>query len=232
MRVILTKTYTIEAAHRAFHCGDAGLRLHGHTFRIEIAVEGEMAPDAAWLMDYGEISSAFAPLRARLDHANLNDLEGLEDAPLPAIAAWIEERLRPALPMLKHVRVHADTDPEFKPVRLAADTAQGLPERIGFVFSAAQSLPHLPEDHPCRQLHGHTYRVEVGARDLERLEPHLRGVHAGLDHGCLNDVPGLGEATSERLCAWIWRRLAEQVDDLTVVVVQETDTARCIYHGK
>lgn len=231
MRVVLTKTYTIEAAHRALQCGEAGRRLHGHSFRIEIAVEGEVQAGAGWLLDYGDISKAFAPLRAQLDHACLTDLDGLEDAPLPAIAAWIEQRLRPALPLLKHVRVFADTNPEFKPVRLEADPARDLPERIAFVFSAAQSLPHLPEDHPCRQLHGHTYRVEVGARDLARLEPRLRAVHAVLDHGCLNDVPGLTEATSERLCAWLWQQLAAHVDDLTVVVVQETDTARCIYYG-
>ena len=35
--------------------------------------------------------------------------------------------------------------------------------RIGktFTFAAAHSLPELHDGHKCRQLHGHTYRVEV-----------------------------------------------------------------------
>ena len=57
MRVELVKEFTFEAAHRlprlpAEHkCS----RLHGHSYRVAITVEGEVNALTGWLMDYGEI---------------------------------------------------------------------------------------------------------------------------------------------------------------------------------
>lgn len=232
MRVELVKMYTVEAAHRSFEPGGAGGRLHGHTFRIEIVVAGEVDPVTGWLIDFGDISRAFGPIRDRLDHSCLNEIEGIGNASLSELAGWVKERLEPHLPMLKDVRVTVEGERMFRAAELDADPVRNLPKRLAFTFAAAQSLPHLPEGHPCRKLHGHTYRVEVGARDLGRLACQLRALHTLLDHGNLNDVPGLDAATSERLCGWIWRQLAEVVDDLTVVVIQETDSSRCIYYGE
>lgn len=231
--VRLVKEYYIEAAHRVPESGDeGGMRLHGHSFRIEIIVEGEIDPAYGWAIDFGLITKAFAPLRAQLDHHCLNDIPGIESGWTHALEEWLRVRLAPSLPGLCGVRVSIVGDNAFVPVTLPADAGLRLPPRLRFMFEAAQQLPHLPEEHPCRNLHGHTYRVEVGAKNLVRLEPALRTIYSALDHRCLNDVEGLGEATSERLCEWIWRTLSEHIDDLLVVVVQETATARCIYHGR
>ncbi|HOZ46030.1 MAG TPA: 6-carboxytetrahydropterin synthase [Candidatus Hydrogenedentes bacterium] len=101
-----------------------------------------------------------------------------------------------------------------------------------FTFEAAQSLPHLAEGHPCRRLHGHTYRIEIGAADPARLIEPARQIYNTLDHTYLNHTPGLEAATSERLCQWIWNRLAGEAQGVEAVIVQETETARCIYHGE
>ncbi|MBN2308826.1 MAG: 6-carboxytetrahydropterin synthase, partial [Candidatus Hydrogenedentes bacterium] len=92
-------------------------------------------------------------------------------------------------------------------------------------------LPQLPPEHPCSRLHGHSYRAEVGARDIEGLRPCLAQLYEELDHRCLNDLPGLERATCEVMCRWLWERLSPDVADLTAVVVQETDTSRCAYFG-
>ena len=232
MNVQLVKEFLIEAAHRNTTATGPGERLHGHTFRIEVIVEGEVDPRLGWLIDYGDIKEAFGPLHNQLDHRYLNEIEGLNAASLSDIAAWIQERLARKLPGLKGVRVSTVGDNAFIPVELEADPDRDLPQRIGFTFEAAQRLPNLPDGHPCRNLHGHTYRVEVGAADLARLERPLESIYETFDHRCLNDIPGLDDATSERLCAWIWDKLSNAIDDLEVVIVQETATARCIYHGK
>jgi 6-pyruvoyltetrahydropterin/6-carboxytetrahydropterin synthase len=231
MKVQLIKEFFIEAAHSNPKAGLPASRLHGHSFRIEVIVEGEVDPIRGWLIDYGDIKAAFRPLRDRLDHSNLNEIEGMDDATIADVAAWIEERLAPKLPGLKGVRVSVLGDNGFSPKRVPADPDRDLPERIAFSFDAAQRLPNLPEGHPCRNLHGHTYHVEVGAEDMDGLLGLLAKLHDSLDHRCLNDMPDLDEATSERLCAWIWNKLAADAR-LTVVVVQETATARCIYHGE
>lgn len=107
MRVELVKEFTFEAAHRLPHvppghkCG----RLHGHSFRFEVAVEGEVDPQTGWFVDYGDIKKAAAPLVDRLDHYHLNDVEGLENPTSEILAKWIFDRLKPALPLLSSVTV-------------------------------------------------------------------------------------------------------------------------------
>ena len=58
-----------------------------------------------WILDYGEIKEAAEPLRVRLDHHYLNEIEGLENATSEVLCAWIWERLEPALPSLACVAV-------------------------------------------------------------------------------------------------------------------------------
>ncbi len=109
MRVELIKTFSFEAAHRlprlpATHkCH----RLHGHSFRVEVAVAGVVDPHLGWLLDYAEMTEAFEPLRRDLDHARLNDVPGLENATSEHLARYIWDRLAPRLPgLLASVTVH------------------------------------------------------------------------------------------------------------------------------
>jgi 6-pyruvoyltetrahydropterin/6-carboxytetrahydropterin synthase len=225
MRVELVKSFFAEAAHTNVR------GLHGHSYRLDIVTEGEVDPVLGWLIDYGDIKAAFAPLYAQLDHAHLNETPGMSDTSFSGIRTWIVERLKPALPCLRGVRVSILGDGAFKPVVLTPDADTGLPERLRFTFEAAQSLPHLPPGHPCRRLHGHSYCVEAGAGDMGELHGCARDLYDALDHRFLNDIPGLDAATSERLCRWIWRRIEPRCPDLAVVAVQETTTARCAYYG-
>jgi 6-pyruvoyltetrahydropterin/6-carboxytetrahydropterin synthase len=104
----LFKVFQIEAAHRLPHvpAGHKCARVHGHSFRIEIHVEGSIDPHLGWVMDYAEIKSAFAPLFDALDHRYLNDIEGLDNPTSELLAQWIWRRLKPTLPALSEVVVH------------------------------------------------------------------------------------------------------------------------------
>lgn len=115
-----------------------------------------------------------------------------------------------------------------------------------FGFEAAHLLPHVPEGHKCRRLHGHSYRVTVtvsgevdaGAGwvvDFAELAHVWRPLHQALDHRYLNDIEGLQNPTSELLAVWIWERFAAGLDHrttLTAVEVAETCTSRCVYRGR
>jgi len=225
MQVELVKQFVAEAAH----ANDKG--LHGHSYRIDLVVRGETDPALGWLIDFGRIKCCFAPLYDQLDHRFLNEVDGMADTSLAGVRQWIRARLEPDLPGLADVRVGIEGACEFRPETVPADADAGLPARVRMTFEAAQSLPDLPEGHPCRELHGHTYRVEVGASDLGCVREALRGLYDALDHRYLNEVAGLESATSERMCQWIWDRVAPDVPGLEVVVVQETATARCVYYG-
>jgi len=232
MQVRLIKEFYFEAAHAVPGSGVKGERLHGHSFRVELFVEGITEPEMGWLIDFGDIRRAFRPLLDQLDHSVINEIEGMDDPSLDGIAAWIKMRLALEIPQLADVLVTVQGDNYFNPVVLAADPLRDLPARVKFTFEAAQSLPQLPEGHPCRRMHGHSYRVEIGAGNLEGLDKPIRALYDDLDHRSLNDIAGLKYATCEVICKWIWDRLAQEVDDLTAVAVQETTTARCIYYGK
>jgi len=103
----ITRSFSFDAAHRlprvpADHpCG----RLHGHTYTATLVLEGPVGAESGWIVDFGEIKAAFAPLRERLDHACLNDIAGLENPTAELLARWIHEQLALALPLLVEVRV-------------------------------------------------------------------------------------------------------------------------------
>jgi 6-pyruvoyltetrahydropterin/6-carboxytetrahydropterin synthase len=107
MRARLTKSFHFEAAHwlprvSAGHkCG----RLHGHSYEVVLGVEGEVDPDLGWVVDFAAIKQAFRPLLELLDHACLNEIEGLENSTAEILAVWIYTRLKPALPQLTDVTI-------------------------------------------------------------------------------------------------------------------------------
>ena len=103
----LRKTFQFEAAHllprlpKTHKCR----RLHGHSFEAEIAVAGECDLKLGWVMDYADITEAFNPIWARLDHNYLNQIRGLENPTSENIAFWIWRKLKPRLPLLIEVVV-------------------------------------------------------------------------------------------------------------------------------
>ncbi|UCH53714.1 MAG: 6-carboxytetrahydropterin synthase QueD [Pseudomonadota bacterium] len=101
----LFKVFTIEAAHHLPHVpeGHKCRRLHGHSFNVEVHIEGPVDPHAGWVQDFADISRAFAPLYEQLDHRYLNDITGLENPTSEVLARWIWQRLKPALPLLSHI---------------------------------------------------------------------------------------------------------------------------------
>jgi len=231
VRSELVKQFFVESAHVNAHGDDKTSRIHGHSYRIDVVVEGEVSPAAGWVVDFGDIKKAFRPLYETMDHHSLEGIVDLPDTTLGGVRKWLSGKLRAAVPSLRDVRVRIMGDCAYRPCVLDADPWQELPVRVGFSFEAAHHLPMTPEGHKCHRLHGHSYRVEVAAAQIDPLLESLHDVYCRLDHRCLNDVPGLENATSEILSQWIWNRIAPAAPNMRAVIVQETCTARCAYFG-
>ena len=114
--------------------------------------------------------------------------------------------------------------------------------RKTFQFEAAHLLPHLPENHKCRRLHGHSFKAEIvvtgeadpklgWVMDYADISAAFKPLWEQLDHRYLNEIPGLENPTSEILAVWIWERLKPALPQLIEVVVAETCTAQCVYRG-
>ena len=48
--------------------------MHGHSFKVEVSVEGDVNPESGWVYDHAQISEAMKPLLKLLDHEYLNDM--------------------------------------------------------------------------------------------------------------------------------------------------------------
>src|SRR5437870_6468901 len=96
MMVRLSKSFHFEAAHDlpTFPDGHKCRRLHGHSFRFDVIVEGEVAEERGYLIDYGDIKRVTDPIVRRLDHYYLNEIEGLENPTSEVIARWIWRQLK------------------------------------------------------------------------------------------------------------------------------------------
>ena len=107
MNVELVKEYRFEAAHRLPRVpqGHKCARVHGHSYKVEVAVEGPVDPETGWLVDFGVIDDAWAPLFARFDHHNLNDVPGLENSTCENIAIYLWRELSPHVAALSAVTV-------------------------------------------------------------------------------------------------------------------------------
>ncbi|WP_091734822.1 6-pyruvoyl trahydropterin synthase family protein [Phenylobacterium immobile] len=96
-------------------------------------------------------------------------------------------------------------------------------------FDAAHHLP-VVKGGPYTRLHGHSFRVEATIRgeavepvgwvvDLGELDRALKAVAEELDHGLLNEKPGLESPTLEHLCLYFVERLKSGFPGLSRIVV-------------
>jgi 6-pyruvoyltetrahydropterin/6-carboxytetrahydropterin synthase len=108
MRARIIKDFRFEAAQTLPNLPDTHkcTKMHGHSFKIEIVIEGEVDPKIGWVYDHAEISHAMKPLMDRLDHSYLNEIEGLENPTIEIMAGWFWQKLAPQLPGLVEIIIH------------------------------------------------------------------------------------------------------------------------------
>lgn len=113
-----------------------------------------------------------------------------------------------------------------------------------FTFDAAHQI--LRHRGKCKNLHGHTYKVELFLTGPIKEDPsrpddgmvvdfdevtevYKRLVHARLDHQFLNAVIPDLVPTAENIAYWIYSELKEELPSLEAVRVWETPTSWAEY---
>lgn len=218
----MTRRFASARAHfdAARQLGGGG-PLRGHGFLAEACVAG-----TANGLDMA-IKDAVAPL----DGVLLNDVLAVPTD--GELAQWVKQCLHGYAPervnVARQVRGGAEVD-----------GSGNVFVWRRFRFEAAHRLPHVPAGHKCARLHGHGFEVTLHVRsDGEEpqctADAQLASAWAGLaprlDGGCLNDLPGLDNPTSERLAQWLWQALSDQLE-LAGLSVFETCTSGCRYDGE
>jgi 6-pyruvoyltetrahydropterin/6-carboxytetrahydropterin synthase len=111
-----------------------------------------------------------------------------------------------------------------------------------YEFHAARRLTELSENHPCGNLHGHTFSVTIKVSgneltregwiidfyDIDAL--YEEKVHLCLDHKYLNDI--IENPTTEHIAMWIWNQLEHDLKGLSSVSVSEGNSYGCKYYGE
>ena len=113
-----------------------------------------------------------------------------------------------------------------------------------YEFHAARKLIALQENHPCGELHGHTFTITIKVsgnqltnegwimdfNDIDKL--FKEKVYKTLDHKYLNDIDGLSNPTTEHIAMWIWKKLENDLSGLSSVSVSEGNSYGCKYYGE
>ncbi|MGY4509796.1 6-pyruvoyl tetrahydropterin synthase/QueD family protein [Bradyrhizobium sp. USDA 3650] len=108
----ISQAFKFEAAHRLPNVPQTHRchRVHGHSYRVEVVLNGAVDPHTGFVMDFFNMEEAFGLLIKKLDHHCLNDVPGLENPTAENIAIWIWEHAKPRLAQLSSVRVYETTD--------------------------------------------------------------------------------------------------------------------------
>ena len=101
------RVFQVEAAHKLPNVpeGHKCARLHGHSFRIEVHISGQVGEREGWVMDFAELRRTFQPVYDQLDHHYLNEIDGLENPTSENLAKWIWQQLKPELEGLSKIIV-------------------------------------------------------------------------------------------------------------------------------
>ncbi len=213
--------------------GHRSRRLHGHSFLASV----RCALPAGWaLFPGGEVDRLRTSLETRiaqLDYRLLN--EQVQQPTDVNLARW--------------VRNHLDV-PGIEQIGIQSTAHEGVDlDRAGhahvwrrYIFQSAHRLPNVPVGHKCGRMHGHGFEVivhanqNVGTGDLridgDQLDEIWAPLHHQLNQGCLNDLPGLDNPTSEVLSCWLWDRIKPQLPELSWITVYETASCGANYDGQ
>ena len=110
----LSKQFRFEAAHtleRAIGT-DGSRRVHGHSYRAEVAVKGVPDQKTGMIVDLGLFDLSLQTVRDGLDHHFLDDVAGLGPATLENLALWIWNALAANGVTPSHVLVARDANGE------------------------------------------------------------------------------------------------------------------------
>lgn len=105
------KEFQFEAAHFLPSApeGHPNARIHGHSFRARVSIEGEPETKTGLIMNLSDLEAAVQDVKTALDHRLLNEVEGLGVPTLERIAAWVWNKLSNRVPGLVEIEIARDS---------------------------------------------------------------------------------------------------------------------------
>ena len=82
-----------------------GTSCYGHSYQARLHLQGPLDSDMGWVMDFGDMKRALAPIHARLDHHTVTELPGIE-AP-EDLPDWLYRSTKNILPQITRLELEA-----------------------------------------------------------------------------------------------------------------------------
>lgn len=102
--MIICKEFTFDSAHKLTNDNGECANLHGHTYRLQVYVKGEVQEKTGYVQDLKEIKQVVKKnILDRLDHTYLNDT--IDNPSVENVSVWIWNQLKSDLPLLYEVRL-------------------------------------------------------------------------------------------------------------------------------
>lgn len=94
---------TFSAAHQLLGYQGPCENLHGHSFKVQIFIEGNRLKKEGYLIDFREIKTVLKEILAEFDHHNLNEVSYFKEQNPTAenIAKVIYEKMGNKFPIIK-----------------------------------------------------------------------------------------------------------------------------------
>jgi 6-pyruvoyltetrahydropterin/6-carboxytetrahydropterin synthase len=106
----ITKAAAFDAAHFLPDGPTPSYRrMHGHSFRVEATLRGEVSGPVGWVSDLGAVERALNAAAGALDHGTLNEVAGLESPTLENLCLHFARLLKPSFPALIRITVSRPT---------------------------------------------------------------------------------------------------------------------------
>jgi 6-pyruvoyltetrahydropterin/6-carboxytetrahydropterin synthase len=107
--MIVCKEFTFDAAHKLTNDNGKCANLHGHTYKLQICVKGNVAQETGYVQDFKEIKKIVNTLVLDLlDHSYLN--ETIDNPSAENVSIWIWQRLKADLPLLYELKLWESPD--------------------------------------------------------------------------------------------------------------------------
>jgi 6-pyruvoyltetrahydropterin/6-carboxytetrahydropterin synthase len=85
----LTKIFTFDSAHFLPNYHGKCENMHGHTYKMEVTIEGKPNPDDGMIMDFKKLKEIVnEKVIEKLDHKLLNDIVDNPSAEFLAMWSW------------------------------------------------------------------------------------------------------------------------------------------------
>jgi 6-pyruvoyltetrahydropterin/6-carboxytetrahydropterin synthase len=112
--MLIYRDFTFDAAHflEGYDKSHPYGRVHGHSFRARVWLEGEPESKSSMITDLGNISNQCEIVKKILDHNTLNNVKGLNNPTLEGLCVYIWEKLIIKFSNLSKVEVHRDQSGE------------------------------------------------------------------------------------------------------------------------